>query len=161
MEIIYKNRKGKLFTIIFDKEYSHLILSQKWRVMEQGSSAYAYTDIMVNGVKVLTISMHRLIMGVKNSKSLIDHINHNGLDNRIINLRICNTSQNMMNKKPRGNSKFIGVHYEKNKKKYVAYITVDRTRKKIGMFECEYCAAMARDVEAKKLHGDFANLNFK
>jgi len=44
------------------------------------------------------VAMHRIIMDCSADK-IIDHINANTLDNRKINLRICNHSQNEQNSK--------------------------------------------------------------
>lgn len=52
--------------------------------------------------KVITILMHRYIMGVENEPRgvEIDHINRNPLDNRKANLRVCDRSINMRNRLP-------------------------------------------------------------
>lgn len=54
----------------------------------------------------------------------IDHINNNPLDNRKCNLRIVTPKQNSMNQSSKNlKSKYIGVHYVKNK--WVASIKFD------------------------------------
>jgi len=160
MELIYKNRKGEVFNIIFDDDMAVVLLKYNWRVFKRKHTCYAMSQFK-EGNKTIHLNMHRLVMDVSDLNISVDHKNMNGLDNRKDNLRVCNSSENGRNVKDRGNSKFIGVHYEKQDKRFVAYITINRKRKKIGNFKCEYCAAMERDIEAKKLHGEFANLNFK
>lgn len=48
-----------------------------------------------NKVKLL----HRFLLNVTDPKQIIDHINHNGLDNRKINLCICDCSVNGINRR--------------------------------------------------------------
>ena len=45
------------------------------------------------------IKMHRLIMDLDKSDLVVDHINHNTLDNRKKNLRICTKAENNRNRK--------------------------------------------------------------
>jgi hypothetical protein len=99
--------------------------------------------------------MHEEVLGVKP----VDHWNHDELDNRKKNLRPCSAAQNCRNQGSRnGTSKFKGVAREAGK--WRAYIKVDYKRIHIGMFESEESAARAYDESAKKLHSDFAFLNF-
>jgi hypothetical protein len=71
-----------------------------------GKTKYAVTCVGA-GRNVL---MHRMLVGPDESRGL-DHINHNGLDNRRQNLRFCTQSQNMMNASKRAgtSSRFRGV----------------------------------------------------
>lgn len=92
---------------------------------------------------------------------LIDHINHNGLDNRRSNLRFATTQQNNWNsnrKKPKG-SRFRGVRQHRITKKWRAIICSDNKRIHLGYFDTDVSAARAYDAEAKRLRGDFAVLN--
>jgi hypothetical protein len=93
-----------------------------------------------------------------------DHINHNGLDNRIANLRAATHRQNAYNrihftKNP--SSKYKGVSFKKQTKKWTAQIRYDGRSKFIGTFDSETEAAKAYDEAAKQYHGEFAVLNFK
>jgi hypothetical protein len=95
---------------------------------------------------------------------VIDHINHNGLDNRKANLRLATAADNARNARyPKANtsSRYRGVWYNKQTRKWRAQILVDGKRKQIGYFEREMDAARAYDVAAKKFHGHFAVLNFE
>lgn len=70
--------------------------------------------------------LHRLIMS--SPKNLcIDHINHNTLDNRKSNLRICTKGENNQNKKscyPNSATKIRNVYFKKENNKYFVKITV-------------------------------------
>lgn len=114
------------------------------------------------------IQMHRFIINCPIKKE-VDHINRNGLDNRKINLRICNHSENNRNKGKliSNTSGYIGVHeYKSNKKwvnpikKWVANITINKKTVSLGYFLTKEEAARAYDKKAKELYGEFAQTNF-
>lgn len=63
--------------------------------------------------------MHRLILNYPNNLH-VDHINHNGLDNRKVNLRAITHRQNHCNRKIQ--SEYIGVTKHHNKYTSRAYI---------------------------------------
>ena len=73
--------------------------------------------------KPKTQFLHHFIMGITDAKKngiTVDHINHNALDNRKSNLRICTYKENWRNrsKNKNGTSKFKGVSWSKTKSKY-------------------------------------------
>ena len=91
----------------------------------------------------------------------VDHINHDGLDNRKSNLRLCTQRQNNQTQRPRGKtSKYKGVYWNKRAKKFMASICIDGKKKSLGYFIDEVAAAKSYDKAAKKLFGEFAYLNF-
>jgi hypothetical protein len=95
----------------------------------------------------------------------IDHINHNGLDNRKANLRPATPAENARYARyPKINtsSKYRGVWYDRKRPhKWRASIRVNRKRKHLGYFKNETDAAKAYDRAAKLYYKDFAVLNFK
>jgi len=112
-------------------------------------------------VKQKAVRMHRVILKPPEGK-FVDHINHNGLDNRRANLRVCTIQQNMWNKrKQRGNysSKYKGVNWSKNERKWVARVTCNGRQVFLGYFDDEKEAAMAYDAKAKELFGEYAAPN--
>jgi len=100
--------------------------------------------------------LHRIIMNPPKGL-IVDHINHNGLDNRRSNLRLCTNSQNQMNRtKTRANtSGYKGVRYNKNTGKYQACITANKRNFYLGTFETAEEAVKAYRKAAKRLHGKF------
>lgn len=100
--ILIKDKK-----VIIDKENIDKIKNIKWHISKNG--------YVTNG----NIYLHRLLLNFPNNK-IIDHINHNKLDNRVENLRICGYSENAYNKKMRRNTKHYGI--SKHKNGYMIYI---------------------------------------
>jgi hypothetical protein len=112
--------------------------------------------------KCSTIRMHRMIMGVLSKKNVeIDHINHNGLDNRKENLRVCTSSQNSANTRKRSDnsSGYKGVHWHKQCKLWRAQISVNKKMRHIGLFKEPREAAKAYNEAAIKYFGGFAHVN--
>jgi len=104
--------------------------------------------------------MHRLLAGTKKGQDT-DHINHDRLDNRRCNLRVCTRSQNKMNVGLIKSNKtgFIGVSYNKRDEIYQAGIAVNNKSIYLGQFKCPKKAAKAYNKAALKHHGEFANVN--
>jgi hypothetical protein len=107
------------------------------------------------------IRMHRYLLGEPEGVE-IDHKNGNALDNRRVNLRVCTTSQNQMNRGTQKNnsSGFKGVSFNRNAGKYTATIRKQGKLYYLGLFEDPEEAARAYDRKARELHGEFAKLNF-
>ncbi len=140
----------------------HWLDCQNWQVSGSGNTKYARTEIRLNN-KRHQIQMHRIIMGAGKGEQ-VDHINGDGLDNRIENLRMCTYSENYQNSRKRKNcsSKYKGVHFYKDSQNWRAMITIPNTGHPIhiGLFKEEIEAAKAYDAKASELFGEFARLNF-
>jgi len=108
-----------------------------------------------------SVSMHREIMGAPKGV-MCDHRNHNGLDNRQGNLRLCTNAQNQYNKRPKKGcaSRYKGVTLRRHCKRWRAKIGFKGKRIHLGDFEDEIKAALAYDDKAIELFGEFACLNF-
>ena len=105
-----------------------------------------------------TVYMHREIMQPPEGY-VVDHIDHNRLNHRRCNLRVCTRRQNDANMGPRGgSSRFVGVHRYGDKWK--AEIRRGGEYFYLGLFDDEVEAAKARDRKAYELHGPYAYLNF-
>lgn len=103
--------------------------------------------------------LHRLIMGVTDKDIIVDHINHNGLDNRKSNLRICTSGQNTCNCLTSKNNKsgHKGVYWSKERKKWCAQISINNKTKGLGRYDTIEEAIEAREKAAKEYYGEFAN----
>lgn len=87
---------------------------------------------------------------------IVDHIDHNGLNNQRSNLRVCTISENNQNRRPKKGKNYLGTKFVKSTNKWHAIL---RT-KFIGTFLSEIEAAKAYDKAAKEKFGEFAYLNF-
>lgn len=103
--------------------------------------------------------MHRNIMDAP-CDMVVDHINHDTLDNRRVNLRICTHSQNLMNRgKNRNNSSgYKGVYWSKAAGKWYAQIKVNRKSNYLGLFLTKEEAHKAYREASKKFHGEFGSI---
>lgn len=155
-----------MFTIVDDQDYEWL---NKWKwyaaYNKIYNNFYVYRYDYVNK-KQKNVCMHRVILGITDSKIFIDHIDHNTLNNQRSNLRECSQSKNLMNsKKPRRvketSSIYKGVYFNKQNKKWYGQIYINNKRIHLGLFKKEIEAAKAYDKKAKELFGEFALLNFK
>lgn len=106
------------------------------------------------------IYMHRLIMNAKKG-FVVDHINHNSIDNRKENLRVCTHKDNIRNSKSTKNStsKYLGVSWANRERRWRSVITVDSKQKYLGVYKTEEAASLAYNEASIKYFGEFANLN--
>ena len=83
-------------------------------------------------------------------KLVVDHINGIKTDNKVENLQIITNRQNCQKKKGNHSSKYVGVTWNKARKKYVAQIMINKKAKGLGYFTCEIEASQAYINELKK-----------
>ncbi len=146
--------QGKV-AIVDEEDYPSLI-RYNWHAVK--STQTFYVRSRVNNRVIL---IHRFIMNPPEAM-VVDHINHNGLDNRRSNLRICTKEQNARNRKPNTsrNGKYKGVHFDKTRNKFKATIKCQEKSLSIGYYKNEIEAAKEYDKKAKHLFKEFAYLNF-
>ncbi len=108
------------------------------------------------------ILMPRQIMNAPEGMD-IDHQNHDTLDNRKENLRICTRSQNLANRGKQRNcsSKFKGVSWNKDNTNWRVQIQKDGKQHYLASCDSEIEAAKVYDEAAIKHFGEFAYLNFR
>ena len=132
----------------------------KWHVSKSSRTFYASRNKSRKTCRK-EMYMHRLIINVTPGM-FVDHIDHNGLNNRRSNLRLCTPQQNARNHRPqlRRSSKYKGVSWRKDGKVFRALIWYNKKSVHLGYFKSEIDAAKAYDKKAKELFGEFAYLNF-
>jgi len=91
-----------------------------------------------------TKQLHRLIMDTSRGL-VVDHINHNTLDNRRCNLRNATTRENGSNLKRKSelSSQYVGVSWFKRDEKWEAKIQINGKSKHLGYFSTELEASQA------------------
>lgn len=105
------------------------------------------------------ILLHDLIMNCPKGY-VVDHIGNNDTlnDCRKSNLRIGTRSQNGFNRRAYKNNKtgVVGVRYSEKRKKYEAYITVNKKRIYLGRFDVFEDAVDARKKAEHKYSGEWS-----
>jgi hypothetical protein len=146
MKELIIHSKGKKYIALIDEEDFDMVSKYTWWIKQNN---YIYTQ--TSGRKNRTsIYLHRLIMNTEKGFE-VDHINHNPLDNRKSNLRICTRSQNNMNK--------LGIHgIDFNKNKWRARIKVNGKEKHLGLFKTYEEAVEKRKLYEPVYFKEFANV---
>ena len=137
-------------TITIDKEDFENVRKYQWHIENSRPSIkYAQASIP-NG----TIRLHKLILPSSNQ---IDHINHNGLDNRKCNLRVCNNAENNRNKDFKRNpiSGYTGIRYNSKAESYYVRIMVNKKEISLGAYKSIEDAIKARREGEIKYFGEF------
>jgi len=146
---------------LIDDEDFELVSSYKWHAHwnPKTKSFYATTNIRKPDGKWTLLRMHRLIIGAPKGVE-VDHINHETLDNRKSELRICTTSQNQHNagKRADNTSGYKGVCWHKRCQKWYAQIMLNGKLKSLGYFDTPEAAHAAYCKAATELHGSFARV---
>jgi hypothetical protein len=154
--------KGQV-AIVDDEDYER-IGAHKWCAdwHPNTQSFYAMRKPKIANGKQLTVRMHREVMAAKAGEQ-VDHINHDTLDNRRENLRLCTGGQNQANHRMQVNntSGFKGVDWLKERGKWRAYLTFNSKQRHIGLFQTALEAALAYDDAARETFGEFALTNEK
>ena len=128
-----------------------------WYAQRIGNTFYAVRMLSyAGGIKRKVMYMHRQILGEPQG-GVIDHVNHNGLDNRHVNLRVCTHSENHMNIAiPKNNTSGVkGVSWDKQHQKWEAYIIKHRKKIHLGLFKNKQHAREERMKANEKYQGEF------
>lgn len=116
-----------------------------------------YVQVGINGKRYLA---HRIILTMHGFEILgvVDHINGNGLDNRIENLRPATHAQNTRNCSARKN-KLLPKGVSMNRDgRFVAFIRDNGRQLFLGRFKSAEEAVAARANSEKKIYGEFSPL---
>lgn len=130
---------------------------RRWKAgRECGTNAGGYVSINVDYVIYRAHRLAWVWMTGEDPGPNIDHANGDGMDNRWVNLRICDVSQNMANKRVQSNSTtgVKGVHALRTGK-YRARVQFRGKHTDLGVFDTIAEAKAAYDAAAKFIHGRF------
>lgn len=140
-------------TFKIDKDDYEKCKNFTWRINKQGYIETRYYS--------KRIFLHRYVMNVHNEKWInnnIDHINHDKLDNRKLNLRIVTSSQNTMNSTVRKDNSLglKGITLRKDCNRYEVHICKNGISYYLGLYETlEKAIKIRKDAEIK-YHGEYA-----
>jgi hypothetical protein len=170
--LYYRFRFGRSARFIHIKNFRFAVVDPydfdrlrryKWRLCRSSRTFYAFHTLSQGPFRKPEVFwMHHLVLPPPDGL-LVDHRNHNGLDNRSQNLRLATHSENIQNArktKAKTSSKYKGVDRVKATRRFRARIAVNGRRIFLGSFDDELSAALAYDAAARKYFKDFACLNF-
>lgn len=143
--ILYDKNCNEIARALISLEDIEKVRKYKWRLDQKG---YVITQ---EHKKSKVIRLHRFIMKCPEDM-VVDHINHNTLDNRRKNLRICTQHENSMNK-----SNIKGVRWESDREKWRADICYKGKRINLGRYKTKEEAIEAREKAEEEYFGEFAN----
>jgi len=160
MTILYLSIKGGGFhkTLIDTSDLERVMeFVNTWYAcfVKDTNSHYVRGQLTTNK-KPSKIYLHRWLMNPpKNLK--VDHINHDTLDNRRSNLRVCTNAENMRNATIRSNntSGVTGVSWVIPISKWVARIRVNKIDIQIGCFKDFEDAVTARKRAEEQYFGEY------
>jgi hypothetical protein len=144
--------------LVDDADYD-AVMQHRWHIHGEVrddrhvKGPYVRASIKVNG-RFRNVLLHKFLTGYPRT----DHIDHNGLNNQRSNLREVTPFQNMHNRRKPLNarSRFKGVWWHEDRRRWVAHITANGKRYGLGRFKSELDAARAYNAAAIELHGEFA-----
>ena len=126
-----------------------------------GSSRRAYWSVGIGGKDY---PAHRivwaLLTGDDPGPRFLDHVDGDGKNNRIDNLRLVSNRQNCWNTRAQGGSSlYKGVGRASKSKSWTARIRAHGVPTNLGSFDSEEDAAKAYNAAATKAHGEHARVN--
>lgn len=149
-----KLTQGK-YAMIDDEDYER-VSQYRWFAARNNDKSVFYAGRTIDKKN---LGMHRFVLNVSDRRIKVDHINHNTLDNRKFNLRVCSHAENCSNRKPvKGRLLPKGV-IAIGKNKYKAQIKKAGKDIHLGYFDSPTEAALAYNKKALELFGEFAYLN--
>lgn len=147
---VYGRKKDFKGVVLVDQD-----VYEKLRTRSVSISSHGYARTGINGSGEPLEYLHRFIMGSPKGK-VVDHINRNRLDNRRVNLRICEQKENLWNTQAVLEG-YKGVY--ENEFSWIAQVMANGVIHHIGSFETQEEAALAYNRKALEVHGQFAHLN--
>lgn len=137
------------------------LANYNWSFYRNHKTIYVNRRQSKKGILLHRVIMERILGRALLTKEQVDHINHNGLDNRRSNLRLATQNQNQHNSTAYKNntSGYKGVTWHKQHRKWYAQIVVNNKHIYLGLFTDPKDAHAAYCEAAKKHFGNYANLD--
>ncbi len=130
----------------------------RWAGTRAGENSGKHRVITIDHVGYLASRLAWLHVTGSWPQNDIDHINCDPTDDRFCNLRDATCSQNLANTRlrARNTSGAKGVHFDRSREKWMAFITVQGRYMNLGRFATREEAQEARTLAAAKHFGEFA-----
>jgi len=138
--------------IVDDVDYE-LVSRYKWCANKGSRTWYAVRGVRSGG-RLRRVYMHRFISQAP-VDSVVDHVNHDTLDNRRENLRVGSQGLNLLNRFPNGGKRYKGVTLYYPNMRWLATFCGEH----LGYWDTEVEAAKAYNARAYKENPDWALLN--
>jgi len=119
-----------------DAEKYDLVAGRNWHLVSTKGKFYAATITPKPGNRLAKTYLHRIVLGA-DSGDEVDHINNNGLDNRIDNLRIVTSFQNRQNRAKQKNNTSGApcVYWSKKSRKWFGELQFNGEKLHLGYFD--------------------------
>jgi hypothetical protein len=155
-----KNSTG---VAVVDDQHHPWLSRYEWRELRRlkARTTYAVASIPTTDGALASVSMHRLLLNLgQGDPRQVDHRDHNGLNNQLDNLRIATRKQNLANVALRydSTSGYKGVSYHAPSRRWRTRTGVNG-HVYLGMYSNRHSAALAYNLAALALYGEFASLN--
>ena len=147
-EVSNLGRVKSLQRIVEKSDGKNYTVNEKILKARMTLNGYYRINLHNQGV-MKTINIHQLVAEsfLKHTpcglKLVVNHINFDKIDNRVVNLEIVTQRENANQKHLPSTSEYTGVCWNKSAKKWKAQISVHGFNKYLGLFTDEYQAHLA------------------
>jgi|ERR1035437_1587146 hypothetical protein len=119
-----------------------------------------YILIRMNGIILYGHRLAWKMTYAEDAPELLDHIDRNPSNNRVLNIREGNHTTNSQNRvEPKNNSSGTkGVSFDKRDGKWRAYISLGKKQTSLGYFSTKEGAVIVRQKAEKEMFGEFSPL---
>jgi len=139
-----------------DKKNNRCFFKGKILKININKNGYCFI-VLYKNKKSKNLRIHQLVsMAFLNHKPcgmklVVDHINDIKTDNRLENLQIVTTRYNAFKTQSNYSSKYKGVHWDNERKKWSVSISINGKSNRIGRFKDEYDAHLAYQNKLKEI----------
>lgn len=153
---VYDIKAYKIGEFVIDAEDVRKIRYHKWR-MDSNGRIITGNSTSKNPKRELS----RFLLDITDENIVVDHKDGNPKNNRKSNLRVCTFQENKKNISymPNNTSGWIGVLWDKQRKKWAPEIRNEYNRWHLGRYTTLEEAVYARFCAEEMLYGEFRNTN--
>lgn len=146
--------------------YRLIELDRPWSVQKTSWNNYVIWQERYTGEDGKSHSrpvyLHRWLMGISETETLVDHINFDTMDNRKSNLRIATRTENAQSRKGANKNSASGVRNVcKDGNRWLVQIQIDGKNERLGHFDDIEDAKRFAEEKRQELFGDFAGAKTK